>query len=152
MVEIETNKIIRKYPSEEIYHSLKRELKKRYNQVKSEIEDIRNSLKEIGNHKKWFEWIDSFGVFISNQRDITDLLKKQLLKKVIDFITVAYDNKEKVHRLNVCFKIPVFQLVNDVRTHVNSADQNSPVENYSTVTDLARLRGWSTLQPRMTAM
>jgi hypothetical protein len=30
------------------------------------------------------------------------------------------------------------------------ADQD--VTSYSTVTDLARLRGWSTLQPRFTAM
>ena len=34
----------------------------------------------------------------------------------------------------------------------NSDDQLVPVGNYSTVTDLARLRGWSTLQWRMTAM
>jgi len=26
------------------------------------------------------------------------------------------------------------------------------IKSYSTVTDLARLRGWSTLQPRITAM
>ena len=55
LVEVETNKIINKYPSEEIYHSFKKELTKRYNQTKSLIEDIRNSLREIGNRERWFE-------------------------------------------------------------------------------------------------
>ena len=162
LVEIETNRILKKYPSTEVFESLKRDLTRLYKQTKSEIEDINNSLKEIGNHKRWFDWIDTFGNFIKNQRDISDNLKKRLLKAVIDFIVVDYDTIEKVHRLKVQFKIPVFQKVKEkndknrvfdsFKSLIKSIDQNSPVHNYSTVTDLARLRGWSTLQPLSTAM
>ena len=145
---------------------MKKELISRYNQTKSEIEDIRNSLREIGNHEKWFEWIDIFGDHIRNQRGIPDTLKKQVLDTVLDFISVDYDWGEKVHRLKIHFKLPVFQLGNGMRkgkvdkyfiskhleTPVNQPDQLTTLPYYSTVTDFARFRGWSTLQLRITAM
>jgi len=57
-------------------HTYKKELTKRYYQIKSEIEDMRNSLREIGNQEKWFEWIDVFGDYIKNQREISNSLIK----------------------------------------------------------------------------
>jgi len=155
LVEVETNHITNNYPSEEIYHSLKKELTKRYNQTKSEIEDIRNSLREIGNQERWFEWIDIYGDHIRNQRNIPDSLKKQVLETVLDFISVDYDWGEKVHRLKIHFKLPVFQPVNNVRkeksgkcliskpqkTPVNQPDQLTTLPYYSTVTDFARFLG-----------
>jgi site-specific DNA recombinase len=147
LVEVETNHITHKYPSEEIYHSLKKEFTKRYYQTKSEIEDIKNSLREIGNQEQWFEWIDIFGDKIRNQRELPDILKKQLLEKVLDFISVDYDWEDKVHRLKIHFKLPVFQLGNGVKngktdkylilkpleTSVNQPDQNTTLPYYSTV-------------------
>jgi len=155
LVEIETNRILKKYPSEEIYSSLKKELTKRYNHTKSEIEDIRNLLHEVGNQERWFEWIEEFGNYISSKRDISDSLKKEILKTVIDFISVDYDGVEKVHRLNIHFKIPVFQQVKEVKigyqdnyliskplkTLGKSTDQNTPPTYYSTVTDFAKFLG-----------
>ena len=133
----------------------KKELTKRYNQTKSEIEDIRNSLREIGNQERWFEWIDIYGDHIRNQRNIPDSLKKQVLETVLDFISVDYDWGEKVHRLKIHFKLPVFQPVNNVRkeksgkcliskpqkTPVNQPDQLTTLPYYSTVTDFARFLG-----------
>jgi len=115
IVEVETNKITNKYPSEEVYLSLKKELINQYNQTKSEIEDIRNSLREIGNQERWFDWIDIYGDHIRNQRGIPDTLKKQVLDTVLDFISVDYDWEEKVHRLKIHFKLPVFQHGNGIR-------------------------------------
>ena len=122
---------------------------KRYNQTKSEIEDIRNSLREIGNQERWFEWIENFGNYINSKRDIPDTLKKELLKTVLDFISVDYDNQEKVHRLIIHFKLPVFQHVKEgkngngdkyfisksLETLGNRSDQNTPVTYYSTVVE-----------------
>lgn len=155
LVEVETNHITNKYPSEEIYHSLKKELTNRYNQTKSEIEDIWNSLREIGNHERWFDWIETFGEHIRNQRGIPDTLKKQVLDTVLDFISVDYDWGEKVHRLKIHFKLPVFQPVIGVKngksdkyliskpqeTPVNQPDQITTLPYYSTVTDFARFLG-----------
>ena len=102
---------------------------------------------------------------IKENRNISDDLKKELLKAVIDFISVDYDVIEKVHRLNINFKIPIVNIKTDkTENHFSevmvsplesgciSNDQLDAVGNYSTVTDFARFLGWSTLQPRITAM
>ena len=62
----------------------------------------------------------------------------------MDCILVDYDWTEKVHRLNIHFKIPVFHggggdkysrnIGIPSETPINSDDQLVPVENYSTVT------------------
>ena len=116
----------------------------------------------------WFDWIDKFGNYIKNQRGVPESIKKELLKTVLDLISVDYDWEEKVHRLYIHFKIPVVTQ-DEVKTGNsgngdkylisrpqeitdNQNGQLNPVENYSTVTDFARFLGWSTLQLRITAM
>jgi len=89
-----------------------------FNQTKSEIEKLRNSLQQIGDQKSWFIWIETFGNDISEKRHLPDPLKKVLLEQVLDCITVDYDWVEKVHRLNISFKIPVFT--------VDGGDKYSP--------------------------
>ncbi len=68
--------------------------------------------------------------------------------------------------MKIHFKLPVFQLGNGVKkeksdkylianpqeTPVNQPDQKTPLPYYSTVTDLAKFLGWSTLQLRITAI
>jgi len=114
---------------------------------KQNSNDIRNSLREIGNHERWFDWIETFGEHIKNQRELPDTLKKQVLDTVLDFISVDYDWEEKVHRLKIHFKLPVFQLGNGMKngkmdkyliskpleTPVNQPDQNTTLPYYSTV-------------------
>ena len=65
---------------------------------------LNNKLKQIGTEKKWF---DNFSEHIKNQNDITDEMKKEFLKVVIDSITVNYDKENKLHLLNINFKIPL---------------------------------------------
>ena len=102
---------------------------------------------------------------MNGSRELSDPLKKELLKLIIDKIRVEYDLVEKIHILTINFKIPVFiQEGNEVslkqssvvitppKSGRNPKNQIEPVGNYSTVTDLAKLRGWSTLQPLITAI
>ncbi|MEI6062943.1 MAG: hypothetical protein WCR72_19725, partial [Bacteroidota bacterium] len=133
----------------------KKELTKQYYHTKSEIEDIKNLLREIGNQERWFEWIEDFGNYIKSKRDVPDSIKKEILKTVIDFISVDYDNQEKVHRLYIHFKIPVFLQVREgkngslsnyliskpLETLGKRFDQNTPPTYYSTVTDFAKFLG-----------
>ena len=114
-----------------------------FNTTKSEIEKLRCSLQDIGNQEYLYQWIDTFGNYISDRRNLPDTQKKILLKKVLDCITVDYDWKEKVHRLNIHFKIPVLTVDREVKygTNIpdpseplrNQPDQPVPVGNYSTV-------------------
>ncbi len=151
LVEVETKKILQKYPSDEVYQSLRKTLTNSFNTTKSDIEKLRSSLQTIGDQQSWFLWIETFGKDISEKRHLPDPLKKVLLKSVLDCIIVDYDWKEKVHRLNISFKIPVFtgdpgekyslNIPVPSKTLGNQPDQLVPVETYSTVTDFARLRG-----------
>ncbi|MGD0583694.1 MAG: recombinase family protein, partial [Bacteroidales bacterium] len=61
LVSIETDNFLNKFPSDEVYNSLKKNLTSMYKSVLSDIDDLNNSLKQIGNDDKWFEWIDRFG-------------------------------------------------------------------------------------------
>ena len=128
--------------------------KKKYNNTNSEIQDIVNSLKQIGKDVEWFDWIDRFGRQIQEKRDIPDTVKKELLRTIVDNIVVDYDNEEKVHKLTINFKIPVIFRDEDLpKGGVNQVvikppksgrkpkNQNEPFGDYSTVTDFARLRG-----------
>jgi hypothetical protein len=127
---------------------------KKYNITRSEIEDSINSLNQIGNDVKWFDWIDSFGRLIQEKRDIPDLMKKELLRTILDNIVVDYDNIEKVHRLTINFKIPVIigdeelpkggsnqVIIKPPKSGRKGKNQNKPVRDYSTVTDFARFLG-----------
>ncbi len=165
LVDIETNKILKQYPSEEVYRSLKKDLTRRYNHTKSEMEDVKNALTLVGSQDKWFDWLEYFGMYISRTRDIPDIQKKILLQKVLDNIVVNYDHVEKVHRLVIHFRIPVIvKNYTDIKrkpkkylsepsvTPADINDQLFDVEHYSTVTLLARFLGWSTLQPLRTAI
>ena len=83
---------------------------------------------------------------------------------ILDKILVDYDPELKVHNLTINFKIPVvFRDVDEGRepTRVivtppksgrKKKNQNEPFRDYSTVTLFTKFRGWSTLQPRKTAM
>ena len=122
------------------------------------------SLTQIGKDEQWFDWVDKFGVLIQENRDVSDSVKKDILRTVLDNIIVDYDKVERVHGLTINFRIPVIfrdevhpkggsQVV--IKSPISGRkpqNQLTPVRDYSTVTDLARLRGWSTLHPRITAM
>lgn len=82
---------------------------------------------------------------------------------VLDKVILHHDPKELLHLLEVHLRIPLI-LTGEKTSGLNHApinmggnpmstqgNQLSPVGNYSTVTDFAKLRGWSTLQPRKTA-
>ena len=150
LVGIETDNILNNFPSDEVYKSLKKDLTRRYHQTLSEIEEIKNTLRQIGDDIKWLDSIDTFGKQIQEKRDIPDPMKKELLKSILENIKVEYDHIVKVHRLTINFKIPV--LIGDEgsslttrievkppkcgrKTLVKPKDQIDPVRDYSTVTE-----------------
>jgi hypothetical protein len=154
LVTIETENILNKYPSIEVYKKLKRDVTKKYNQTLSEIEDIKNSLKQIGNDELWFDWIDKFSNEMNGNRELSEPMKKELLKLIIDKIMVEYDPIEKTHILTINFKIPVFieeenevsfkpprVVITPTKSGRKPKNQIEPVENYSTVTDFAKFLG-----------
>jgi len=123
----------------------KKHLITKYNKTKSDIEDIKNTLKQVENQEVWFQTIDYFGNLIREDMGISEPMRRELLNTVIDFILVDYDLVEKVHRLKMNFKLPVvttntYLHLPYIRSEKTSetldtlTDQTLTVENYSTVT------------------
>ena len=111
----------------------------------------------------WFDGITKFGEAIGKMVDIDDIQKKELLKLILKKIVVDYDNIEKVHLLNIHFRLPV--IIGDMGSILTSkillkspskglklTDQLSPLSHYSTVTLFARFLGLSTSQLRSRAI
>ncbi|MBX9853311.1 MAG: hypothetical protein K2X86_16320 [Cytophagaceae bacterium] len=156
LVKIESEHVLGKYSSKSVYEKLKRELNNKYKAILIQIEDINNSLTDIGNKENWLTWLDWFGAIIKKKEKISDIEKKDFLSRILENIIVNYDYAEKLHKLKVNFKLPVlieeFVKKKGGRTSArkyskssislaNSIDQPFIVENYSTVTDLARFLG-----------
>ena len=107
----------------------------------------------MGTEQKWFDWLDDFSEYIRNQRDLTGEMKKEFLRVVLESIIVDYDNENKVHLLDINFKIPVILAnkkgsengtqisISPVKRGRKKSNQLTPVRDYSTVTDFAKLRG-----------
>ena len=135
------------------YSTLKKQLTNTYQKTQMDIQDLNNTIKQMGHKKQWLDWIDNFGVEIQDKKDVPDNQKRELLNTVLKSILVDYDTTDKVHILTLNFKLPVVlstenkkgrkvptQLIYSEST-TNNRDQILSVETYSTVTDLARLRG-----------
>jgi len=111
------------------------------------IEGLRSKLRQLGTEQKWFDWVDNFSEHIKTQTNISDEMKKEFLKVIIDKITVNYDNENKLHLLNINFKIPVVlekekgsengtQIsIMPVKRGRKKSNQLTPVRDYSTVTE-----------------
>jgi site-specific DNA recombinase len=159
LVKVETDNILNNYPSNEIYESLKKELTKKYNNTKTEIEDLRNTLRKIGNEGLWYEWLERFGNEVRDRQDISDTLKKELLEVVLRDIIVEYDHTQKVHILTINFNIPVLLrdgnegqeltrvMITPPKSGRKSLKPNSTLPFYSTVikgsTNILQGKGYS---------
>ena len=111
-------------------------------------------MKQLGNDEQWFDWIDRFSNEMNGNRELSEPSKKELLKLIIEKISVEYDTNQMIHILTIFFKIPVFiQEGNDVNMKTSrvsvtppkvgrkSKNQIEPFETYSTVTDFAKFLG-----------
>jgi hypothetical protein len=159
LVKVETENVLNNYPSIEIYKSLKKELTQKYNNTKTEIEDLRNSLRRIGNEGLWFKWLERFGKEVRDRQDISDTLKKELLEVVLKDIIVEYDHTQKVHILTINFNIPVLLrdgnegqeltrvMITPPKSGRKSLKPNSTLSYYSTVvnyhTNILQGKGYS---------
>ena len=83
---------------------------------------------------------------MNGNRELSEPMKKELLKLIIDKIMVEYDPIEKTHILTINFKIPVFieegnevslkpprVVITPTKSGRKPKNQIEPVENYSTV-------------------
>lgn len=164
LVKVETEYLLDSYPSVEVYKSIKKDLNKKYNRTKVEIEDLRNSLTTLEDRNMWIQWIERFGNEMRDKKQISESSKYEILRGVLREIIVSYDHEKQVHMFTINFNIPIFMEdksgKNSLRQKSNKSTKtcfpvslpNSDLTYYSTVTDFAKLRGLSTSHPRRTAI
>ncbi|MBM3455384.1 MAG: hypothetical protein FJX80_09580 [Bacteroidetes bacterium] len=147
IIDVERKNYMGEFQSDNIYTTLKKQLNKEHLSISSKIDSIQSHLSTIGNESKWFSIIDRFKDIISNHDPLTQPQKKEVLRSIIDHIKVSFDGINKTHGLDVNFRIPMVF----VEQFLGSKPRTQRGD-YSTVTLFAKFLGWSTLQPRITAM
>jgi hypothetical protein len=143
---------------------LKRELDDEYRKIHVKIENTNNLLTLHYQKDKWYSSLDNISELITSKKTFSFKEKKILTHLFIHSIILSYDNKNKVHELNLFLKIPLVFDTNKTQDLKNvpikntsvsltgQQDQPDTLSNYSTVTLFAKFLGWSTLQPLITAM
>ena len=163
--DVETNNLLKRY-DQEVYARIISNLDAELRSKKDEIQQTRIKTKELGNQKKWLDWIERYHDKIGVVESFSDEDKKDYLIGIIDKIEVRLDKGTNDHHLKIKFNMG---LVDDgvvyqnpdkksggytVVEGVSEKDLVIPYEewrggkrknttdlHHSTVTDLARLRG-----------
>ena len=128
------------------------------------IEDNKNLLSFHYQKDKWYKSMLEISKVLTKNKSFSFKQKKEVLTHFIQSITLSYQTDKKVHELHLFLKIPlIYEGVKRTvsknvphRKHLKLSktltDQPNTRSDYSTVTLFAKFLGWSTLQPRMTAM
>ena len=174
IAEMETKYLLKKY-DETIYQKIEKNLTEELSKLNDEIEQSRLKIKELGNQKKWGDWLSSYNERIEEYENYSPEERKVFLDGIIEKILVKYDKELNEHHLKISFVMPLiddgikyrtkdksdgYELVDgETDTVIGWTPQtggrkgkNTPQQNYSTVTDFAKLRGWSTSVPFSTAV
>ena len=164
IVEVEKNHLLNLYVSDIVYVNLKNELNKQFKKCKIELENLKNTLSYYSHRDQWFETLHQLSNIIKSTTKWTDQNKRVVLRHLLDKVILNHDPKTLLHTLDLHLRIPLIMpptkkgdtlrapFKNLMKPLLNQVDQLSDFENYSTVTDFAKFLGWSTLQPRITAI
>jgi len=126
IVELEKKRILNHFKSDEIYFKLKRELDDEYRKTHVKIENVNNLLTIHYQKDKWYSSLENISELITSKKTFSFKEKKTLTHLFIHSIILSYDNKNKVHELNLFLKIP---LVFD--TNKTQDLKNVPIKNTS---------------------
>ena len=161
---METKYLLKKY-DENIYKRIEKNLTEESNKLNEEMEQSRLKVKELGNQKKWIDWLSSYSDKIDEYEKYSPEQQKEFLDGIIDKILVRFDQETKHHHLKISFIMPLvddgikyksqnikdgYDLIdgkNDTGIAIQpptagrKSKLNTPSQNYSTVTDFAKLRG-----------
>ncbi len=143
----------RQFHTEDIYHQIKKKLDTEYKGVHLKIEDNKNLLSFHYQKDKWYKSMLEISEVFTKNKSFSFQQKKDLLTHFIQSITLSYQNDKKVHELTLFLKIPLIYegVKRTVSKNVQKKNLRKPLKKltdqpntrsfYSTVTDLAKLRG-----------
>ena len=122
IAEVETKKLLNEYDDASIYEEVKSNLGAELKKVKDGIEQTRITIKEIGNQKKWLDWIEKYADDLRLQNDLSKEDQKVYLEGLIEKIGVRLDKETNDHHLNINFRMG---LVGDRIEYVDTNDKSA---------------------------
>ena len=163
LIELETDKILNQH-SDNVYNGIRKNLISKVNQTKVSVERWENEILLLEQNNNWIDSIDNIGCTIKELNNLNENQKRDILKKLVNDIIVTYNQHEKYHNLKVNLTVPLIMDINQdaqasraplwggERVRASRLGKPKSGLDYSTVTDLAKFLGWSTLQPLITAI
>ena len=164
IVDLEKKRILNQFHTEDIYLQIKKKLDIEYKGIHLKIEDNKNLLSFHYQKDRWYKSMSDISKVFTKNKTFSFQQKKEILTHFIHSIILSYNDIKKVHELHLFLKIPlIFEGINHpfdkkvqrenlLKPSKTLTDQPNDRSFYSTVTDLAKFLGWSTLQPRITAI
>ena len=102
---IETDKLLKRMDAS-VYRRVRKNLTGELEDVRNDLEQTRLRIQELGNQKRWIDWISKHQEDIESLSDMKMETRKEYLEGILDKITVSL-NDDSTHRLTVKFKHPI---------------------------------------------
>ena len=99
------------------------ELKK----VKDDIEQTRITIKELGNQKKWLDWVEKYGDQLRLKNGMSEEDKKEYLHGLVERIGVRLDKETNDHHLTINFQMGL------VGERIEYVDQGHKSDGYEVI-------------------
>ena len=106
IAEMETKYHLKKY-DETIYQRIEKNLSEELSKLNDEIEQSGLKIKELGNQKKWVDWLSSYSARIEEYENYSPEERKVFLDGIIENIFVRYDRELNEHYLKISFVMPL---------------------------------------------
>ena len=100
----ETNKLLQEY-DEEIYAGIKTNLDEKLKSKKDEVEQTRLRIKELGNQKRWLDWVGKYADKVGAMDDFSNEDKKEYLEGILERVDVVLDKETNDHHLDLTFSM-----------------------------------------------
>ena len=102
---IETDKLLKRM-DESVYRRVRQNLTGELEDLRNEVEQTRLRIQELGNQKRWIDWITAHQKDIENMSNMPKETRKEYLEGILDRITVTL-NDDHTHTLVIRFKKPI---------------------------------------------
>jgi hypothetical protein len=86
---IETDKLLKRMEAG-VYRRVRKNLTEELERIRSDLEQTRLRIQELGNQKRWIDWITAHQKDIENMSDMNKETQKGYLEGILDTITVKF--------------------------------------------------------------
>lgn len=104
IADVETNNLLKKY-DDEVYAKIKSNLDAELKSKKDEVEQTRLRIKELGNQKRWLDWVGKYADKVGAMDDFSNEDKKEYLDGILERIEVSLDKETNDHHLDLTFSM-----------------------------------------------